>query len=166
MVSRLTLLLYLAEAKGQWWVVEQPRGSLLESHPRFARFCQDFEVVRFSCKMGDFGAETEKPTWLYSSKKFVEELALHKERTWKRSMTTVRLASNTMGDDGVNRVTGIKDLLKKSQVVTNIERVTHACALLVCHTVQVQHSEHPQKAMKTDIFSRRGSLRPARVKTL
>ena len=38
MVSRVVLLLYLLHAKGCVFIVEQPQGSLMPEHPRFAAF--------------------------------------------------------------------------------------------------------------------------------
>ena len=63
MVARAVLLLHLYEARGMFWVLEQPQNSLLEEHPRFADFCRRFDVYKVRILMGEFGADTEKPTW-------------------------------------------------------------------------------------------------------
>ena len=67
MVARCALLLFLAAARGIWFVLEQPRGSLLEYHPAMQRVLKLVRVWRKHVRMGDFAAPTEKGIWLYSS---------------------------------------------------------------------------------------------------
>lgn len=67
MVSRCALLILLASAKGIWWVMEQPRGSLLEHHPLMEEVFRRVKVFRHHIRMIDYAASTEKGTWLYSS---------------------------------------------------------------------------------------------------
>lgn len=66
MVARCCLLVFLAAARGIWWVLEQPRGSLLQYHPAFQLLSSMLKVYRKHIKMGNFGSLTEKGTWLYS----------------------------------------------------------------------------------------------------
>ena len=66
MVARACILIILAASKGCFWVLEQPRGSLLQQHPGFQKVLQLLRVWRKHIKMGNFGAATEKGTWLYS----------------------------------------------------------------------------------------------------
>ena len=70
MVGRVCVLLYLLQAKGVFWMLEQPVGSLLERHPAFQRImglpgCQ---MRRISTAMSWFGAPARKPTWVYASR--------------------------------------------------------------------------------------------------
>lgn len=65
-VARVALLLLLASAKGIWWCLEQPRGSLLELHPMMQKVFKLLRVWRKHVRMSDFCAPTEKGTWLYS----------------------------------------------------------------------------------------------------
>ncbi len=44
MVSRMVLLLYLFTAKGVFWILEQPKGSLMEHHPRLKKFIRMIEM--------------------------------------------------------------------------------------------------------------------------
>ena len=67
MVARCCLLIMLAASRGIWRVLEQPRGSLMEHHPCFQRLMGMMSIHRKFVKMGDFAAESEKGTWLYSS---------------------------------------------------------------------------------------------------
>ena len=62
-----SILLFLASAKGIWWIMEQPRGSLLEAHPLIQYVFRRIRTWRQHIKMGDYAADTEKATWLYSS---------------------------------------------------------------------------------------------------
>lgn len=66
MVSRCALLLIIAFCRGLFFVLEQPRGSLLEVHPATQKIFRKFQVYRKAIKMGNFGAGSDKPTWLYS----------------------------------------------------------------------------------------------------
>jgi len=66
MVARCALLLIIAISRGVFWILEQPRGSLLEMHPVIQALFTKHYIYRKFIRMGDFGGETEKPTWLYS----------------------------------------------------------------------------------------------------
>lgn len=48
-------------------MLEQPRGSLLQYHPRLQWLMSMMRVWRFEFSMLDFGAPTLKPTWVYAS---------------------------------------------------------------------------------------------------
>lgn len=69
MVGRVCILLCLAIAKGCWWCLEQPKGSLLDQHVLFQAMLKLKEVTvkRVTCSLGYFGADTLKPLWIYSS---------------------------------------------------------------------------------------------------
>lgn len=66
MVARVCILILIAASKGCFWIVEQPRGSLLQEHPGFQKVLHLLRVWRKHIKMGNYGAATEKGTWLYS----------------------------------------------------------------------------------------------------
>ena len=70
MVARCVLLILLAASRGIFWVLEQPRGSLLELHPAFEMLMQKVRVWRKALNMSNYGADSEKPTWLYSGQEF------------------------------------------------------------------------------------------------
>ena len=53
MVSRLVLMLWLLVSVGVCIVVEQPRGSLMEYHPRFQEFLRCNKMYRTSINMMD-----------------------------------------------------------------------------------------------------------------
>ena len=69
MVGRVVVLLTLAVAKGVWWRLEQPRGSLLEGHLLFQAMLRllHVHVTRISTSLCWFGSDTTKPLWIYSS---------------------------------------------------------------------------------------------------
>jgi hypothetical protein len=77
MVSRLCLLLMLLSSRGIWWIVEQPRGSLLEHHPRFQELMTVITIYRHMIKMIDYNLPHEKPTWLYSNESFISDIDQH-----------------------------------------------------------------------------------------
>lgn len=66
MVARCILLILLAASRGIFWVLEQPRGSLLQHHVAFQLMTRKIKVWRKHIRMGDYGGETQKGTWLYS----------------------------------------------------------------------------------------------------
>ena len=70
MVARCCLLIMLAAARGCFWLLEQPRGSLLESHPCVQLLMRKLTIYRKHIRMSEFGAESEKGTWLYSGDGF------------------------------------------------------------------------------------------------
>lgn len=65
--ARCAILILLAASKGVMWIMEQPRGSLLELHPMMQRVFRMLTVYRKSLNMMEYGGLTKKPTWLYSS---------------------------------------------------------------------------------------------------
>jgi hypothetical protein len=122
-VSRLVLLLFLYTSFHVWWVVEQPQNSLLEAHPKFAMLCRMFRIFKVRVRMGEFGGDTEKPTWLYSNMQIVEEIGAHKTRTWDRSMTNTHLVNYYVDAAGKKCCTGNKDL--KSSQALNEQQFLH-----------------------------------------
>ena len=69
MVARVVIILTIAMSKGIWWCLEQPKGSLLESHILFQKMLSlvGVSVSRVLCSLGHFGADSMKPVWVYSS---------------------------------------------------------------------------------------------------
>lgn len=57
----------IAHALGCMWVMEQPKGSVMELHPLFQELMGKIAVWKHTIRMGQYGANSEKPTWLYSS---------------------------------------------------------------------------------------------------
>eukprot|EP00969_Alexandrium_andersonii_P140122 6198728-Alexandrium_andersonii.AAC.1 len=72
MVAQQALQLYAYASKGVLWLLEQPRGSPLEAQPRFQGFVRVVReklgapVYRICLNMGWYGAESQKPTWIYT----------------------------------------------------------------------------------------------------
>lgn len=74
MVSRVVIILKIMKALGSPWVIEQPLSSVLYLHPRFQEFLNSGEVYRITLDMFQFGADTAKPTVLYASHAWIEEI--------------------------------------------------------------------------------------------
>ena len=66
-VSRTVALCLLGHTLGHRFVLEQPLGSLMERHPRFAAMTKLIHITRHSTSMDQFDTGTRKPTWLYSN---------------------------------------------------------------------------------------------------
>ena len=64
MVARVVLLLYVFTALGCPWFLEQPKGSLMQYHPRLRHFNTALSVFRANLCMGCHGGRTKKDTWI------------------------------------------------------------------------------------------------------
>ena len=60
MVARCMLLIIILASRGCWWVLEQPRGSLMEEHPAFQRMMALSPIYRHHVRMRQFGGSSEK----------------------------------------------------------------------------------------------------------
>ena len=68
MTARVMVLCVLAAATASWWVVEQPSSSIMEYHPTFQKTLALLRGVRkLSICMANYGGESRKGTYLYSS---------------------------------------------------------------------------------------------------
>jgi hypothetical protein len=109
MASRVVLMALIALAKGVLLFIEQPRGSLLEAHPRFQWFVQRHTLYRCSINMQSFGGETLKPTWLYCAHECIQHFPAygkHSGEVTTSKTTVVRKVTST----GKIAVTGGPDL--------------------------------------------------------
>jgi len=111
MLSRSCIVFWILRALCAWCMIEQPQGSMMQYHKRFQRILKR-DIWRLHLWMGQYGAKTQKGTWLYSTHKFVD--TLHKYRTnigvHQRKASLV-LRTNRHGE---KQVTATKDL-KASQ---------------------------------------------------
>ena len=60
----------VCSAMGVFWVLEQPLNSLLEHHEALQMLFGLVKCYQISINMEDYGARSQKPTWLYSSALF------------------------------------------------------------------------------------------------
>lgn len=114
MVHRMVLLLLLASSRGIWWVLEQPRGSLLWRHPAWQELIQRVAVFRHSTQLGRFGGATAKATWLWSNRKCVSEVEEHRISEQPPAKPLAVMVRKYVDGSGKNRVSGGRDL-KASQ---------------------------------------------------
>lgn len=114
MVARCCLLVFLAAARGIWWVLEQPRGSLLQYHPAFQLLSSMLKVYRKHIKMGNFGSLTEKGTWLYSGHRDIDGIDDFQPRNLPSTGDKVNLVDVYYDKKGIRRVKG-NGQLKRSQ---------------------------------------------------
>ena len=130
MVSRLVLIMYILMAKGIFFVIEQPRGSLMERHPRFKRMMSTYGIHRVYISMGDYGASSQKPTWLYSAHECIENIKMFTLPGARRRKR--RLATEYIDKRGEMKIMG-NARVKRSQAYTT----AFAAALVKVY----QHSE-------------------------
>ena len=106
MVARMVLLLLLLHAVGMFFLVEQPRGSLMEKHPSFQWLLGVVKIWKKSFLMKNFGARTEKGTWLYSNHPEVNDIDQYyipwHERCCASNVEMVRKTVNAAGKLCIN----------------------------------------------------------------
>jgi len=66
-VSRLVILCMIAVARGCDFIIEQPAGSIMFSHPRFQQLLRSMQVWQVRFFQGHYGATTNKLTVLWSN---------------------------------------------------------------------------------------------------
>ena len=113
MVARTVLLLAALRAVGAMFILEQPRGSLMERHPRVQWLFQKLAVFKESLRMSSYGASTEKGTWLYSNKVHISTVHKH-ARSFSTPRPTVEMVQIRIDKHGNKKINGGKDL-KASQ---------------------------------------------------
>ena len=113
LVARTVALLFILQLGATWWALEQPRSSLMTEHPCMRQFFRLQEVWTISLNMGEFGAPTLKPSWLFSNLAIIDELHLHKGVFNKEKDNSLVVLAK--GADGSQKVTGRTKDLKASQ---------------------------------------------------
>ena len=66
-VSRLVILCMIAVARGCDFIIEQPAGSIMFSHPRFQQLLRSMQIWQVRFFQGHYGATTNKLTMLWSN---------------------------------------------------------------------------------------------------
>ena len=85
-----------------------------EFHHRFRWLCSVLTIFRVSVCMGDFGADTEKPSWLYSSWAGIKWINDYKTCHFTKDENTKALANTWVDRKGNRKCTGNANL-KQSQ---------------------------------------------------
>lgn len=118
LACRSILLCWIMAALGHVFLLEQPCGSHFRSFPHWRYFCKYIcRVWRQKVWMRHWGADSCKPTLLWSNSHFVQQLSLGK-LTKEEKSGTVPLAKQYVDSNGVKRCHGVKRRLIKSQVYT------------------------------------------------
>ena len=63
---RTLVLVWIAAALQAWWILEQPKNSLMQDLPAFKALMRNVRTFRHHILMKHYGGPTDKPTWLYS----------------------------------------------------------------------------------------------------
>lgn len=66
MATRCAIILLIAAARSLFWILEQPQNSLFQFHPLVEKVLSMVPAYRYSMRMGDYGARSQKLTWLYT----------------------------------------------------------------------------------------------------
>ena len=113
MVSRTVLLVWSLVAMGVLVILEQPMNSLMQNHPRFKQWMLANDIYRYFIRMRDYGAASEKGTWIYSQYPWVGDISRFKAPR-KDTPSTVVVATTYLNSKGKSCFKGGKDL-KASQ---------------------------------------------------
>ena len=116
MCSRMVLILVILTSLGNWWVIEQPLGSMLLEHPRMQQLLGMHSVFKMVTHMWKFGKNSSKPTILFSNKPWIMEIeryrtVVHKPRAVQKLVKLKRTRTRV-------KWTGDKKALKSSQEYT------------------------------------------------
>ena len=76
MVARAVILIVVLQAKGIFWILEQPCGSRLEFHPAFQWLANIMAIYRTCFEAGRLGASSMKRLWMYSNHEYLSKLVL------------------------------------------------------------------------------------------
>ncbi len=63
---RTLIILMICQSLSIMWLLEQPKGSMMEIHPLFREFMAKIPTWKHFIAMKDYGAPSQKPTWLYA----------------------------------------------------------------------------------------------------
>lgn len=97
-----------------WAVLEQPKGSIMEKLPAFQEYLSMVETWRAHILMKTYGGPTAKPTWLYSSKPWIEELHNFRPLRLPSDQGPVEMVVHYQDSKGRARIKGGRHL-KQSQ---------------------------------------------------
>ncbi|CAK9060067.1 Putative rhamnose biosynthetic enzyme 1 [Durusdinium trenchii] len=111
-LCRTLVLLYICAALRVWFMLEQPKGSIMQEHPAFRNFIKHVSLWRHYIAMRDYGAPTQKPTWLYSSLKCIESLSQFRPRQLPKIVEEEpkEMVIHYKDKEGKARIQGGKDL--------------------------------------------------------
>ena len=132
MVARVLLLHWVFVARYVFFVIEQPCSSSMERHNQFQAFLKLFPLWRHSVAMGDFGAATQKSSWLYSAHSCINQVDRYHSTMLAESKT--KLAHLRIDGLGKRCVDG-SEHLKGSQAYTR----QFGWALLQVYRQNVDH---------------------------
>ena len=74
LVSRMCVMLEYCFERGIYFIIEQPRSSLMLKHPRLRRLLRKHGAKLVSNELGSLGAETLKPVLFYGTAPFMHKL--------------------------------------------------------------------------------------------
>ena len=145
MVARCVLLLILLAGRGCWWVLGQPRRSLLQEHPAFQHLVSVCPVYRHRIQMCHYGGNSRKSTWLYSNAAWIADVDAF--RTHDLPAThAVELATKSINKAGKVVVTGNAQLKDSQHYPKGFGKAI--CSLYMEHRSQL--SENAKALMNMD----------------
>jgi hypothetical protein len=139
MVARSVILLVVLTCIGTSWLLEQPRNSLMEHHPKFQWFLSWTKVFKTELDMRDFRGATQKPSWLYHNKEEMGEVV-------GEGVPTSRAVANSSGLVKVRTVEGIKKVYGTAKLKGS-QSYTYAFAKAVLNVSKRHSSQCKREAM-------------------
>ena len=117
MASRCVVLIFIMEAMGLLWCLEQPQTSILAELPAFQFLVDRRHVWQMMINMSMFGTVTKKPTRLYVSHPHWQHLSEFANAQPNRLLFHHHaMATSFIGKDGSRKVTGKSRELRDSQM--------------------------------------------------
>lgn len=133
MTARVVLLMLLCSVRAVTFLVEQPTSSLMPRHARWRAVLDGGLLRMYTCNfcMGIFGAETVKPTTLWSNSRKLLEMVMLVYQARRCTRTTTKWLSTTTVE--VDPVTGKKAVtgnenLKGTQPSAQLCSLIRSCA--------------------------------------
>jgi hypothetical protein len=131
LVCRLLLLARLCIARGVYYIIEQPRSSIMFQYAPFASFLQKHPALSICTEMGAFGMMAEKDMMLMGTAPYLPNLVrrlTHEQRKALREDKGRKVTSTvTVRADGVKSVQGGRDLK-----ATQAYPIGFGCAHALC----------------------------------
>ena len=124
---RVVLLLWLVQARGCFWTLEQPATSLAWRHHRFRQLCRRLRVWRIGFWLGMFGAKSPKRLRLWANSKAIRAFKTQPMTKKDRDRLPQRLAKKKINSRGEVTYTGDKAALKESQTGTYMQCMYSEC---------------------------------------
>ena len=146
MAARLCIILYINIARAVFFLVENPVNSLLEWSPRMQELAKKFELLRTTIQQGNFGAFSQKPTWLYTLDDAVDSIDDYEDPNRDK----LSLARKYESRDGRTSFAGTEHLKSSQAYTAKFGHALHMCWKANRQKIYIQALEHHAKSTQIE----------------